>query len=72
MKMAEMVRINTRISAVLNNWLDKRSKETGVPKSTLVFLALEQYMTQTESIARVSEISEMIEMLKGYEQQAKK
>jgi len=48
--MAEMVRINTRISSSLNEWLDKQSERTGVPKSTLVHLALEQYVNQKEAI----------------------
>jgi len=42
-KKAEMVRINTRISKSANEWLDKRSDETGIPKSTLIFLAIENY-----------------------------
>lgn len=48
--MSCMVRINTRISKTLNDWLDKRSKETGVPKSTLVFFAIEQYMQQQKTL----------------------
>lgn len=48
--MAEMVRINTRISSSLNEWLDKQSERTGVPKSTLIHLALEQYVNQKEAI----------------------
>ncbi|MFQ6908082.1 ribbon-helix-helix domain-containing protein, partial [Bacillus thuringiensis] len=41
-----MVRVNTRISKKLNDWLDEYSKESGVPKSTLVHLALENYVNQ--------------------------
>lgn len=65
--MAEMVRINTRVSAVLNEWLDKRSDLTGVPKSTLVFLALEQYMNQVETMGRMSEMSAILEKLEQFE-----
>lgn len=46
----EMVRINTRISAEVNDWLDERSKKTGVPKSSIVYIALEQYMIQLRSM----------------------
>lgn len=46
----DMVRVNTRISAEINDWLDARSKRTGVPKSAIIHIALEQYMTQLESI----------------------
>lgn len=48
--MAEMVRVNTRISSELNEWLDKRSKATGVPKSALINIALEQYVMQVRSV----------------------
>lgn len=46
----EAVRVNSRISAEINDWLDKRSKETGVPKSSLIHIALEQYMMQVRSM----------------------
>ena len=36
--MAEMVRINTRIGADANAWLDAESERTGVSKSTLIHL----------------------------------
>lgn len=45
-----MVRVNTRISKTLNDWLDEQSKKTGIPKSTLIHLALEQYVQQKETV----------------------
>lgn len=45
-----MLRVNTRISKEVNDWLDERSKVTGVPKSTLIFLALEQYIQQHKAM----------------------
>jgi len=65
--MSCMVRINTRISKTLNDWLDKRSKETGVPKSTLVFLAIEQYMQQQKTLDMVECLSSVVEAVKGLE-----
>ena len=65
--MSGMVRINTRISKTLNDWLDKRSKETGVPKSTLVFLAIEQYMQQQKAIDMAEGLSDVVEAIKGLE-----
>lgn len=61
--MADMVRINTRISKQLNEWLDNRSKKTGIPKSTIVFLALEQYMQQIDAMGKVAEFNAMLERL---------
>lgn len=65
--MSGMARINTRISKTLNDWLDKRSKETGVPKSTLVFLAIEQYMQQQKALDMVDGLSDVVEAIKGLE-----
>jgi predicted DNA-binding protein len=45
-----MVRVNTRISRTLNEWLDEQSQKTGIPKSTLIHLALEQYVQQKETV----------------------
>lgn len=47
---AEMIRINTRISKTVNDFLDAKSEESGVPKSTLIYLALEQYMNQQKTL----------------------
>jgi len=48
--MADMVRVNTRISATLNKWLDEQTEKTGIPKSTIIHLALEQFVSQKETI----------------------
>lgn len=53
----EAVRVNSRISAEINDWLDKRSKETGIPKSSIIHIALEQYMMQLRSVSAL-EISQ--------------
>lgn len=55
--MAEIVRVNTRISKKLNDWLDKRSKETGYSKSTLVMLAIENYFQQIEVVERMDDMA---------------
>lgn len=61
--MAEMVRVNTRISAKLNAWLDKESDETGVPKSTLVMLALENFQREREVISKMGDMQAVMAML---------
>lgn len=66
--MPEMVRVNTRISAELNRWLDEESERTGVPKSTLIHLALTTYMQQQRAIGSLEEI---IKRLDRIEKQAK-
>lgn len=60
---AEMVRINTRISKTLNDWLDKQSEETGLPKSTIVMLAIESYYQQKEVMSRMADMGLLVEKL---------
>jgi len=69
--MAEMVRVNTRISAKLNEWLDKQTEETGVPKSTQIMLALENYYQQKEVMSKMHSMSEILEKLENIERQSK-
>lgn len=44
-----MMRLNTRITTDINDWLESRSDKTGIPKSTLILLALEDYIKQHET-----------------------
>ena len=46
-----MIRVNTRISTVLNDWLDEESRKTGVPKSAIIHIALENYMQHKRSVS---------------------
>lgn len=45
-----MVRVNTRISSEVNQWLEGQSNKTGVPKSAIIHIALENYMQQKRSV----------------------
>jgi signal recognition particle GTPase len=61
--MAEMVRVNTRISTKLNDWLDQQTEETGVPKSTQIMLALETYYQQREAMKSMGNMGAIVDML---------
>lgn len=61
--MAEMVRINTRISKTLNEWLDQQTEETGVPKSTQVMLALENYRREKVTMDKLSDVNMFMQKL---------
>lgn len=61
--MSEMVRVNTRISKKLNDWLDEYSKESGVPKSTLIHLALENYVNQKVMLEQMPKMQQMLSMM---------
>lgn len=65
--MAEMIRVNTRVSPEMMSWIDKRSEETGIPKSTIVMLALENYKQQSEAMDMTSVLGELVKRLEGIE-----
>ena len=65
--MADMMRVNTRIGVDANKWLDKESERTGVPKSTLIHLAIEQYIQQKEAFARMADIGELVQAIERLE-----
>lgn len=58
--LAEMVRVNTRISKPVNDWLDQRSEETGVPKSTLIFLAIENYKKESDVMEMMGDMGSIM------------
>lgn len=51
--MADVVRVNTRISKTMNEWLNNRSNKTGLSKSVLIMLALENYYQQIEAVEQM-------------------
>lgn len=65
--MAEMFRVNTRIGADANAWLDSESERTGVPKSTLIHLAIEQYIQQKEVMGKMSDMSQIVDAIQRLE-----
>ena len=70
--MADMVRVNTRVSKTMNDWLEKETRETGVPKSTIMFLALEQYKQQKQVMEDFSNIGLVIKKLEELEEKIDK
>ena len=63
----DMVRIDTRISSYANEWLDNRAKETGLSKSALVMIAVENYMQQTDAMKSMSDMSILLTKLEQIE-----
>lgn len=47
------VRVNTKISAEANAWLDARSVETGISKSTLIAIAVDAYRKEQSVITQL-------------------
>lgn len=44
------MRLNTKVSYDLNEWLDKRSLAMGISKSALVAVAIENYRKETDVV----------------------
>jgi len=57
----EPQRINTRISYELNEWLDNKSKEMAISKSSLVAIAVENYRKEVETISMLPMILKKLE-----------
>ena len=66
--MGEMVRVNTRIGAEANEWLDNYSGDTGIPKSTLIHLAIENYIQQKQVMARMADMGDIVSAIERLEQ----
>lgn len=62
-----MIRINTRVSPEMMDWMDKRSEETGIPKSTIIMLALEDYRKQHQALDMVSVLGDLVVRLENIE-----
>lgn len=67
--MAEMIRVNTRIRKDLNDWLDQQSEETGLPKSTQIMMAIENYQQQKLAKGQITELGELISKLEEMSKQ---
>jgi predicted DNA-binding protein len=68
----EMVRVNTRISEQANNWLDSESNKTGIPKSTLILLAIENYIREKEVIQGMNDMSDLYAKMQQLEEAVKR
>ena len=66
--MAEMFRINTRVSVQANEWLDKESEKTGIPKSVLVLMAVEQYIHNKEVMSNMADMGGIVKALERLEE----
>jgi len=60
--MEELKRMNVRVSKKVREYFEKRSKETGAPQSTLMVLALEEYIDQKTMIETTTAITKLEEV----------
>lgn len=57
------VRLNTRVSHDLNDWLDKKSEEMAISKSALVAIAVENYRKEKETVEALPALLKKLEEL---------
>ena len=55
------VRLNTRVSADTNDWLDRKSEEMAISKSALVAIAVENYRKEVETISMLPALMKKLE-----------
>ena len=61
--MSNLVRVNARIGVQHNEYLDKKSAETGISKSSLIQLAIDNYMMQDTAVKSFEAIAQKIDSL---------
>lgn len=62
-------RLNVRVSPELNEWLDKKSSEMGISKSSLVAMAIANYRVQLETIDVVKKLEKIGDKLLSEQRQ---
>lgn len=66
-KPREMIRVNTRISKTSNEWLDNYSADTGLPKSTIIMMAIENFIKEKEVMDRMADMGDIVMKLEQLE-----
>lgn len=56
----QLVRLNVRVSKENNEYLDKKSMQTGISKSALVQIAVEQYRQQAEAVTAMNNMEKFV------------
>lgn len=59
----QLFRLNVRVSKENNDYLEKKSTETGISKSALVQIAVEQYRQQGEAVRAMNNMERYVDQL---------
>ena len=68
----EPVRKNMRLPKDLSEWLEKESKRTAIPASSLITIAVERYIEQKEGLANAGQIAELLQQVLDQAEKAEK
>lgn len=58
-------RVNIRVATWINEWFDNKAKETGIAKSALMAMALNEYIDQKESLKAMSRVDFFSNQIEG-------
>lgn len=67
-----LIRKNVQVPNYVAAWLEERSKNTGMSQSSLILLALTQYIDQQKSMDMGSMLQELIDKVNSLEQKEEK
>lgn len=63
----EMARLNTRVSAELNEWLDAESIRSGLSKSAIMMIAAENYRREKETFSMMADMGQLVNKIEQLE-----
>ena len=67
MEEKKIQRVNARLGYTQNNWLDEESARTGISKSSLIQMAVEQYISQKQALNAMYDMTALVEKLDNIE-----
>lgn len=67
MEEKKIQRVNARLGYTQNKWLDEESARTGISKSSLIQMAVEQYISQKQALNAMYDMTALVEKLDNIE-----
>lgn len=59
----QLFRLNVRVSKENNDYLEMKSNQTGISKSALVQIAVEQYRQQNEAVQAMNNMQKYVDQM---------
>ena len=59
--MAKLIRVNIRVDESVHTFFKTKSEETGIAASSLMYMALTQYIQQQETLTQMPEFLKQLE-----------
>lgn len=65
----QLFRLNVRVSKENNDYLEMKSNQTGISKSALVQIAVEQYRQQNEAVQAMNKMEKYVDQLEDIQRE---